>query len=90
MKVLVPTLLCATLLAPVATPAAAHVPAGSKFTVCNFDDPSVPVANKRYPFDFLLSTSVANTNNRKVRKAVRSVQEILRSVDIRDTVANKG
>jgi peptidoglycan hydrolase-like protein with peptidoglycan-binding domain len=85
MRVLVPTVVAAALLIPLAAPGSALVQAGSKFTVCNFDDPTVPVANTRYPFDFLLSTAVADTDNRKVRKAVRSVQEVLRAVQIRDS-----
>lgn len=68
----------------VAAEAQATTVAGSKFTVCNFDDPSVPKANRKYPFDFLLSTALAGTSDRKVRKAVRSVQEVLRAVPIRD------
>ncbi len=84
MRVLAPTMVAAVLLAPMAAPASAVVPAG-KFTVCNFDDPSVPVPNKRYPFDFLLSTALADTDSPKVRRAVRSVQDILRAVGIRDS-----
>lgn len=68
---------------PVA-PAVALTPAASRYTVCNFDDPSVPKANKTYPFGFLLSTGLADPPKRKVRKAVRSVQQILRAVEIRD------
>jgi len=68
---------------PVA-PAAALTPTASRYTVCNFDDPSVPKANKTYPFGFLLSTGLADPPKRKVRKAVRSVQQILRAVEIRD------
>ena len=36
------------------------------------------------PFGFLLSTGLADPPKRKVRKAVRSVQQILRAVEIRD------
>ena len=68
---------------PVA-PAVALTPAASRYTVCNFDDPSVPKGNKTYPFGFLLSTGLADPPKRKVRKAVRSVQQILRAVEIRD------
>lgn len=76
----------AVIAAPVAiqSPAAAQVSMGSKYTVCDFDDPSVPRANLKYPFDFMLSPALADTTRPKVRKAVRSVQEILRSVAIRD------
>jgi murein L,D-transpeptidase YcbB/YkuD len=75
----------AVMLAPIApVEARIAVPAASKYTVCNFDDPSVPKANTEYPFGFLLSTALAGTSKRKVRKAVRSVQEVLRAVEIRD------
>ena len=82
---LVGAMAAAVMLAPLA-PAQARVPvpSASKYTVCNFDDPSVPQANTNYPFDFLLSTALAGTTNRKVRKAVRSVQAVLRAVEIRD------
>ncbi|HQR78991.1 MAG TPA: peptidoglycan-binding domain-containing protein [Actinomycetota bacterium] len=75
-------LLAAPLAMP--APASAQAVAGSKYTVCNFDDPSVPKANRQYPFRFMLSTALANTTRPKVRKAVRSVQEVLRAVPIRD------
>lgn len=73
----------------VMTPAFAAAPAGSPYTVCNFDDPSVPVANTKYPFDFLLSPATAANGNRKVRKAVRSVQQILRAENLRDNQGNR-
>lgn len=37
----------------------------------------------RYPFSFLLTTSLANSTNPRVRAAVRSVQRALRHVGIR-------
>lgn len=68
----------------VEVPATAQARAASKYTVCNFDDPTVPKANPKYPFGFMLSTALADTSRPKVRKAVRSVQEVLRAVPIRD------
>lgn len=39
----------------------------------------------KYPFNFLLTTSQANSNNSKVRAAVRSVQKALRGLGIQDS-----
>ena len=39
----------------------------------------------KYPFNFLLTTSQANSKNSRVRTAVRSVQKALRGLGIRDT-----
>lgn len=62
-----------------AVPGVAPAPTASKYEVCNFDEPTVPVANPRYPFSFLLTTKLADTRKASIRRAVRSVQEILRA-----------
>lgn len=38
-----------------------------------------------YPFSFLLSTQLQNTSNANIRKAVRSIQEALRGIGVRDS-----
>lgn len=69
------------------TAGAAVPPAASGVTVCHF--PKKPFAyatpNARYPFGFLLSTGRQNTTNRKVRRAVSSVQAVLQRIGIRDS-----
>lgn len=61
---------------------------GFKYTVCNFSDPSVPKPTKKYPYDFLLSASTAREGTAKVRRSVRSIQEVLRAGQIRDNSGN--
>jgi murein L,D-transpeptidase YcbB/YkuD len=81
----------ATLL--VSTPAAGVTPQrhlkNDTHQLCNFDDPSAPQANSRYPFTFLLSTRLESTTDRDVRRAVRSVQEVLRAENVKDMDGNR-
>lgn len=69
------------LLAGSALPAGAVLapPANSRYELCNFDDPTVPRANRTYPFKKMLTTKTRRSSSANVRRAVRSVQEVLAS-----------
>lgn len=63
-----------------AGPAQAVPPPAAKYvqyTVCNFTDPSAPTYNP-FPFSKDITTAAQSTGNSNVRRAVRSVQELLR------------
>ncbi|MBK6763817.1 MAG: peptidoglycan-binding protein [Micrococcales bacterium] len=67
-----------------AIPATATEAAGLQ--VCHFPQDPLDAArpNPVYPFHFLLTTRLQDTENRRVRKAVRSVQMVLARMGIRD------
>lgn len=76
----------AAVLVPPIAAAAAPSPAASSVTVCHFPKRDLAPAkpNPDYPFSFLLSTAQQDTTNRKVRRAVRSVQAVLQRIGITD------
>ena len=81
----------AVLVVPAVVAEAAPRPSASAVTVCHFPknalDPATP--NPDYPFAFLLSTEQRKTTNRKVRRAVRSVQAVLQRIGITDAAGRQ-
>lgn len=83
--------LCATVLVPPVAADAAPSPAASSVTVCHFPKRDLAPArpNPDYPFSFLLSTAHQDTTDRKVRRAVRSVQAVLQRIGITDAAGRQ-
>ncbi len=69
-----------------ASPGHAVIASANGVTVCKFPTKPLDYAkpNPKYPFSFLLSTAQQQTTNRKVRRAVRSIQVVLVRIGIRD------
>ena len=79
------------LMTPAVVAEAAPRPSASAVTVCHFVkkgfNPATP--NPDYPFTFLLSTEIQDTANKKVRRAVRSVQAVLQRIGIKDSAGRE-
>ena len=59
---------------------------GVRYTICRpAKNPlGYARANPRYPFTFLLSTKYEDTVDYRIRRAVRSIQGLLRTIGVRD------